>query len=29
MTFLDLYQVGRIVVVELSHNWATYANQIP
>jgi purine nucleoside permease len=25
----DLYQVGRIVVVELSHNWATYENQTP
>jgi purine nucleoside permease len=25
----DLYQVGRIVVVELSRNWATYENQIP
>ena len=25
----DLYQVGRIVVVELSHNWSTYKNQIP
>ena len=24
-----LYQVGRIVVVELSHNWETYENQIP
>jgi purine nucleoside permease len=25
----DLYQVGRIVVVELSHNWNTYENHIP
>jgi purine nucleoside permease len=25
----DLYQVGRIVVVKLSHNWDTYENQIP
>jgi purine nucleoside permease len=25
----DLYQVGRVVVVELSHNWDTYENQIP
>lgn len=24
-----LYQVGRIVVVELSHKWETYENQIP
>jgi purine nucleoside permease len=24
----DLYQVGRIVVVELSHDWNTYENQI-
>jgi purine nucleoside permease len=25
----DLYQVGRIVVMELSHNWDTYENEIP
>ena len=25
----DLYQVGRIVVVELSHNWDVYENHIP
>lgn len=25
----DLYQVGRIVVVELSHNWDIYENRIP
>jgi purine nucleoside permease len=25
----DLYQVGRIVVVELSHNWDIYGNRIP
>lgn len=25
----DLYQVGRIVVVELSQKWDTYENQIP
>jgi purine nucleoside permease len=25
----DLYQVGRIVVIELSHNWDTYENEIP
>jgi purine nucleoside permease len=25
----DLYLVGRIVVVELSHNWEAYENQIP
>ena len=25
----DLYQVGRIVVVELSHNWELYENRIP
>jgi purine nucleoside permease len=28
-TLNDLYQVGRIVVVELSHNWETYENEIP
>ena len=25
----DLYQVGRIVVVELSRNWGIYENRIP
>jgi purine nucleoside permease len=25
----DLYQVGRVVVVELSHNWESYENHIP
>ncbi|HEX8800044.1 MAG TPA: purine nucleoside permease, partial [Terriglobales bacterium] len=25
----NLYQVGRIVLVELSHNWAIYENRIP
>jgi len=25
----DLYQVGRIVLVELSHNWVIYENRIP
>jgi purine nucleoside permease len=25
----DLYQVGRVVIVELSHNWDTYENHVP
>jgi purine nucleoside permease len=25
----DLYQVGHVVIVELSHNWDTYENHIP